>query len=198
MVIGSKMAFMHAIQEIAPTISPTMSWDELCAAYPNEWVCLVEVERAPTREVLAGRVVGHGKTRAEPMQQAQPWLAHYERITRCYTGEYSDIRLGPMLVFDEERSPPISPPLTWAEICALYPDEWVCLVDVEYTQPNGCHVRTGRVVGHGKTSKEPFLQARPWRAHYELITHLYTGKITKLPLRPSVVFDAETGNPIRG
>ena len=98
----------------------------------------------------------------------------------------------------QEIVPTISPPMTWDEICALYPEERVCLVEVEYTHPNGCDVRTGRVVGHGKTSTEAFLQARPWRAHYDLITHLFTGELTEMSFHPRLVLDAETGNPIRG
>jgi hypothetical protein len=97
----------------------------------------------------------------------------------------------------EAVAPEISGPLTWAEICARYPDEWVCLVEVDFIHPNGLELRTARVVGHGKTSGEPFAQARPWRAHYDEIGHLYTGRITERPPRPQIVFDDEGQPQIR-
>lgn len=36
--------------------------------------------------------------------------------------------------------------LSWTEICARYPHEWVCLLDIEH-EPDGA-VRTARVVVH--------------------------------------------------
>jgi hypothetical protein len=91
----------------------------------------------------------------------------------------------------------ISEPLTWAEICARHPDEWVCLVEVDFIHPNGLEFRTARVVGHGKTRGEPFAQASPWWAHYDEIGHLYTGRITERPPRPSLIIDDEIRDLIR-
>jgi hypothetical protein len=31
--------------------------------------------------------------------------------------------------------PEISEPLTWTEICERYPDEWVCLVEMDRLDP---------------------------------------------------------------
>ena len=97
----------------------------------------------------------------------------------------------------EKLGPTISQPLTWAQICDLYPDEWVCLVEVEHEHPNGGEVVKARVVGHGKSRKEPFVQARPWREHYELITHYFTGRLTELPRRPPLVLDDQTRDTLR-
>lgn len=91
----------------------------------------------------------------------------------------------------------ISEPLTWAEISTRYPDEWVCLVEMDYTHPNGPEVRTARVIGHGKTRGAPVEQARPWRDHYDLIGHYYTGRITVRPPRPSLILDDETRDILR-
>lgn len=71
----------------------------------------------------------------------------------------------------------VSEPLTWAEICALYPDEWVCLVDIEGQNETDFEFTTARVAGHGKTRKEPLVQARPARAQYGSVGHYYTGRI---------------------
>ena len=92
----------------------------------------------------------------------------------------------------EVLAPAISEPLTWAEICARHPHEWVCLVEMDRVHPNGFDFRTARVVGHGKTRGAPIEQARAWRAHYKLMGHYYTGQIMDKPLRPVVIIDDET------
>jgi hypothetical protein len=74
-------------------------------------------------------------------------------------------------------APTISEPLTWAEICERYPEEWVCLVEIDRLHPNNFEFRTARLVGHGKTRREPFEQARPWWEHYDQIGHYFTGPI---------------------
>jgi hypothetical protein len=71
-------------------------------------------------------------------------------------------------------APTISEPLTWTQICERYPDEWVCLVEIEWLHPRNFEFRTARVVGHGKTRRAPFEQARPWREHYNTMGHFHT------------------------
>jgi hypothetical protein len=97
----------------------------------------------------------------------------------------------------EVLAPAISEPLTWAEICARHPDEWVCLVEMDRVHPNGFDFRTARVVGHGKTRRAPCDQASMWRAQYKLMGHYYTGQIRDKPLRPVVIIDDETRNAFR-
>lgn len=91
----------------------------------------------------------------------------------------------------------ISEPLTWAEICTRYPDEWVCLAEMDRLHPFGFAFRTARVIGHGKTRRDPVDQARSWRAHYSVIGHYYTGRVAVRPPRPSVILDDETRDAIR-
>ncbi|HWO19338.1 MAG TPA: hypothetical protein VNO30_11200 [Kofleriaceae bacterium] len=91
----------------------------------------------------------------------------------------------------------ISELLTWAEICARHPDEWVCLVEMDFIHSNGPEVRTARVIGHGKTRGAPVEQARPWRDHYDVIGHFYTGRITVRQPRPVVILDEETRDLLR-
>lgn len=97
----------------------------------------------------------------------------------------------------EALAPEISEPLTWAEICARYPDEWVCIVEIDYIHPNGLEFRTARVIGHGKTRRAPIEQAKAWWDQYELIGHFYTGRIAVKPPRPSIILDDETRDAIR-
>lgn len=82
--------------------------------------------------------------------------------------------------------PALSAPLTWSEICARYPDEWVALVEIDWVNENDLDFRSARVAGHGKTRREPLDQARPLRVRYEEIGHFFTGPI-RAPLRSFLV-----------
>lgn len=75
------------------------------------------------------------------------------------------------------QTPLISEPLTWEQICDRYPDEWVCLVEVDYLDDHNFAFRTGRVVGHGRDPRDPYVQARPFKAQYECMSHYFTGRI---------------------
>jgi hypothetical protein len=97
----------------------------------------------------------------------------------------------------EVVAPEISELLTWAEICARYPDEWVCLVEVDFVHPDSVELRRARVIGHGKTRRAPVDQAMRWRERYELIGHYFTGRIAVRPIRPSVILDDETRDAFR-
>jgi hypothetical protein len=97
----------------------------------------------------------------------------------------------------EVLAPEISEPLTWAEICARHPDEWVCLVEIDRIRPNAFEFRTARVIGHGETRRAPVDQAMSWRDAYEFIGHYFTGRVTAKPPRPSLILDEETRNAIR-
>jgi hypothetical protein len=74
-------------------------------------------------------------------------------------------------------------PLTWSEICARYPDQWVCLVDIGWRNDTDFDFATARVAGNGKTRNEPLVQARSVQAHYGEVGHFYTGRIVAPPLR---------------
>ena len=57
---------------------------------------------------------------------------------------------------------------------------------------------TARVVGHSKTKREAFDQARPWWDHYKVIGRYFTGRLPVRPLlRPSIILDDETRDAIR-
>jgi hypothetical protein len=96
------------------------------------------------------------------------------------------------MIAAEVVSPEISEPLTWAEICARHPDEWVCLVEMDRIHPFGFEFRTARVIGHGKTRGAPVAQALRWRSHYASIGHYFTGRIKVRSPRPYVIVDDET------
>jgi hypothetical protein len=94
----------------------------------------------------------------------------------------------------EKLTPPVTEPLTWAEICERYPDQRLCLVEVEFVHPDGSAIRTARVIGHGKTLDEAIDQAQaiPWHEHYQEVTLESTRRMVAQPLRPQLVLDDET------
>jgi len=98
----------------------------------------------------------------------------------------------------EKIAPKITEPLTWTEICARYPAQRVCLVEMDRIHSHGFEFRTARVVGHGETRLEAFEQARRWGEHYEEIGHYFTGKITPpFPRYPQFVMTDEIRELVR-
>ena len=75
------------------------------------------------------------------------------------------------------QTPSISDPLTWEQICDRYPDEWVCLVEIDTINDTDFAFRMARVVGHGKHPRDPYLQARPIRHLCECMGHHFTGRV---------------------
>ena len=73
---------MTAAKTIAPAISEPLSWASICERYPDQWVCLVEIDRIHPRafEFRMARVIGHGKTRRAPLEQARVWWDRYPSI----------------------------------------------------------------------------------------------------------------------
>jgi hypothetical protein len=71
----------------------------------------------------------------------------------------------------------LTEPLTWTEIRARYPNQWVCLVEIGWLNETDFDFATARVAGHGKTRREPLDQARPLRGQYGEIGHFFTGRI---------------------
>ena len=78
------MSEAHAFSRSEP--SELLSWQEICARHPNEWVALVEIDWVNEDEVRAARIAGHGPRRADPLQQARHLHARYEEIGHFFTG----------------------------------------------------------------------------------------------------------------
>jgi hypothetical protein len=75
------------IAQPAPVISEPLTWEQICERYPDEWVCLVEIHwlHRSDFEFRTARVIGHGKSRAEPLVQALPWREQYRTIGHFHT-----------------------------------------------------------------------------------------------------------------
>lgn len=63
-----------------------MTWSEICATYPNEWVAVVDYKREGPVEV-SGIVVGHAPKRTEFYTSTGQILQKYDRVALRYTGE---------------------------------------------------------------------------------------------------------------
>lgn len=63
-------------------------------------------------------------------------------------------------------------PSRWTDICALHPEEWVCLIEVEHEQDGS--IRSARVVGHHQSIKEALKQVDSWSSH-PVVTYSHTG-----------------------
>jgi hypothetical protein len=83
-------------------------------------------------------------------------------------------------------------PLPWAVICARYPDQFVCLVDVVHAELRSPEILTARVVGHGPTHDAAFAPIRDLPERYPRCAVRYTGVCTEPLIRPSLVLDDET------
>ncbi len=102
------------------------------------------------------------------------------------------------MVTAEKLESAISDTLSWAEICERHPDEWVCLVEIEHARPGDAKIVSARVVGHGKTKREPVEQAQLWWARYSTIGHFYTGTLGAPPPVIRVSVEDETRDILRG
>ena len=81
---------------------------------------------------------------------------------------------------DEARArsehPVISEPLSWAEICHRYPEQWVAIVEIDWIDDSD-ELRSARVAGHGPRRADPLIQARSLPGRYDEIGHFFTGPV---------------------
>jgi hypothetical protein len=91
----------------------------------------------------------------------------------------------------EQLVPVETEPLTWAEICARYPDRYVCLVDIVHPRRGDPDIVSARVVGYGTTDDAAFEPIRDLETQYPRFAVRFTGKCTIPLIRPSFVFDDE-------
>jgi hypothetical protein len=76
-----------------------------------------------------------------------------------------------MLVTDRER-------LSWAEICARYPDQWVVLIDMKFENDDmdDGEIESAVVLGHTKTRGEVLRETRHL-CDDQLSGHFFTGPV---------------------
>ncbi len=97
----------------------------------------------------------------------------------------------------ERLAPDETETLQWAEICARYPDQYVCLVDMETAAPRSPVITSARVVGNGPTRRAAFDPIRSLGGTHPLLSVRFTGISTRPLLRPMIILDDETRDAIR-
>ncbi len=75
-----------------------------------------------------------------------------------------------------EPAPWLSDPLTWSQICERYPEQWVCLVEIDDHSDTDVGFRTARVATYGKDPRTPLADTGALRARYDELAHLFTGR----------------------
>lgn len=80
---------MNAAEKIASTVPESLAWAEICERYPDQFVCLVDVDRFHPHglDVRSARVIAAGPTRAKAFGEASAWQSVYPEIRIDYTGE---------------------------------------------------------------------------------------------------------------
>jgi hypothetical protein len=73
-------------------LTEPLTWEQICERFPDQWVVLVEINRAvqgedDRGEIRTARVAGAGKTRRAPIEQARAFERGYTGIGHFYTGE---------------------------------------------------------------------------------------------------------------
>jgi hypothetical protein len=92
----------------------------------------------------------------------------------------------------EQLAPIATEPLSWAEICAQYPDQFVCLVDIAKVELRSPEIKTACVVGHGPTHDAAFELIRGLDVRYPRFAIRFTGTCSEPLIRFSLVIDDET------
>lgn len=82
----------EAREALAAEPTESMTWQEICRRYPEQWVALVEIEWVDEDVISAARVAGHGPRRADPLEQARHLHSRYEEIGHFFTGRVRALR----------------------------------------------------------------------------------------------------------
>jgi hypothetical protein len=85
----------------------------------------------------------------------------------------------------------VSEPMTWGEICERFPDQWIALVALDWTDDRDEPYRTALVAGTG-SRREALAQARPLRKLFAPLGPFFTGAGTAAsrPALPPIVYVA--------
>lgn len=74
-------------------------------------------------------------------------------------------------------APPGDVVTSWNQLCERYPDQWVVLVETDWTDRSMVELRSARVIGHGPHRKEVLAEALAVTARYRRFGCFFTGRI---------------------
>jgi len=111
---AAKSRDMDAAEQIESLETEALSWTEICARYPDQYVCLVDVTR-PERlhpTILSARVVGHGTSHDAAFEPIRELDERYPRFAIRYTGVCTEPLIRPSFVLDDADLELLAEPLT--------------------------------------------------------------------------------------
>lgn len=68
----------------------------------------------------------------------------------------------------------VSEPMTWSEICVRFPQQWIALIALDWTDDRDEPYRTALIAGSG-TRREAMAQARPLVRLFSPLGPFFTG-----------------------
>jgi hypothetical protein len=79
----------------------------------------------------------------------------------------------------------VSDLVSWDEICRRFPERWIVLVELGWTDECGGELRTAFVAGHG-TKREALAEARPLLAVFDKLGCFHTS--SHVPALPPIAY----------
>jgi len=179
---------------MAMVITKRMTWDEIRARYPDQWVIMVDHDWPGDRTAIStARILACGAERSDALLRARPALESYECYGCRFTGELPrlPVRYRPRHAGDAgdaenltartslKISGAVTPGerLTWSQIRERYPDRWVVMVDHDWQEPGRTGYNTARVLASGATRAEAMERGRPALEPYRGYGCRYTGTV---------------------
>ena len=88
---------MQVSAKQAPVVSEPKTWPEICAAHPDCWVGLVEIDRPDANNFAfrTARVAGWAETRREIYAQTRDMHGWYPLVACYFTGPITAPLIGP-------------------------------------------------------------------------------------------------------
>ncbi len=86
----------------------------------------------------------------------------------------------------------VSDPVSWDEICQRFPDQWIVLVDIAWSDDRGDEIRTAFVAGAG-TRREALASARPLLAVFDKRGCFHTVE-SSVPALPPILYTTWRGS----
>ena len=84
----------------------------------------------------------------------------------------------------------VSEPMTWNEICERFPDQWIALVALDWSDDRDQPYCTALVAGHG-SRHEALAQAKPLHKLFSRMGPFFTGNAAfEVPTLPPIVYVA--------
>jgi hypothetical protein len=59
---------MSAAEKIAPSMAESLAWKEICRRFPDEWVCLVEIQHEADGSLRSAQLISHHRSAKAALQ----------------------------------------------------------------------------------------------------------------------------------